>query len=138
MEPSVVALVLSSAVLHPLWMAFIKRGGGPESSFLGLMVVIALLGFVTALVTGADLMAVGRVWRFILISTFGLVLYCSFQALTLRRGDLLPHRALIAAVHRRGGGAFPRSHLLGIDARRNRHGVGRGLPLAGAAGRPAP
>jgi drug/metabolite transporter (DMT)-like permease len=87
MEPSVVALVLSSAVLHPLWMAAIKRGGGPGSSFLGLMVVIALLGFVTALVTGADLMAVGRVWHFILISTFGLVLYCTTQALTLRRGD---------------------------------------------------
>ena len=95
MEPSVVALVLTSAVLHPLWTAVIKRGGGPESSFLGLMVMIALLGLVAALVVDADLMAVRKVWHLILVSAFGLVLYCCCQALTLRHGDLSAYYPIV-------------------------------------------
>jgi drug/metabolite transporter (DMT)-like permease len=95
MEPSVAALVLLSAVLHPLWNALIKRGGGPEASFLGLMVMIALLSLVTVVVIGADLMAARKVWHLVLVSAFGLVLYGSALVMTLRRGDLSAYYPIV-------------------------------------------
>jgi len=88
MEPSVAAVVLLSAALHPLWNALIKRGASPEASFMGLMVMIALLSLVTVGIIGADLMAAWKVWHLVLISAFGLVLYGSALVMTLRRGDL--------------------------------------------------
>ncbi len=88
MEPSVAAVVLLSAALHPLWNALIKRGASPEASFMGLMVMIALLSLVTVGIIGADLMAAWKIWHLILISAFGLVLYGSALVMTLRRGDL--------------------------------------------------
>ena len=88
MEPSVAAVVLLSAALHPLWNALIKRGASPEASFMGLMVMIALLSLVTVGIIGADLMAAWKIWHLVLISAFGLVLYGSALVMTLRRGDL--------------------------------------------------
>ena len=88
MEPSVAAVVLLSAALHPLWNALIKRGASPEASFMGLMVMIALLSLVTVAIIGADLMAAWKIWHLVLISAFGLVLYGSALVMTLRRGDL--------------------------------------------------
>ena len=95
MPPSVAALVLLSAVLHPLWNALIKRGASPEASFMGLMVMIALLSLATVVVIGADLMAAWKVWYLILISAFGLVVYGSALVMTLRRGDLSTYYPII-------------------------------------------
>jgi drug/metabolite transporter (DMT)-like permease len=95
MEPSVAALVLLSAVLHPLWNALIKRGAAPEASFMGLMVMIAVLSLATVVAIGADLMAAWKVWHLVLISTFGLVLYGSALVMTLQRGDLSAYYPII-------------------------------------------
>ena len=95
MEPSVAAVVLLSAALHPLWNALIKRGATPESSFMGLMVMIAVLSLATVGVIGADLMAARKVWHLVLISAFGLVLYGSALVMTLRRGDLSAYYPII-------------------------------------------
>ncbi len=95
MEPSVAAVVLLSAALHPLWNALIKRGAVPEASFMGLMVVIALLSLATVVVIGADLMAAWKVWHLVLISAFGLVLYGTALVMTLRRGDLSAYYPII-------------------------------------------
>jgi uncharacterized membrane protein len=84
-----------SAVLHPLWNALIKRGGGPEASFMGMMVMMALLSLAATAVIGADLMAAWKVWHLILISAFGLVLYGSALVMTLRHGDLSAYYPII-------------------------------------------
>ncbi len=95
MEPSIVGLVLLSAILHPLWNALIKSHARPEEAFLALMGMFAAFALIHALATGADLLSVVRVWPFVLISAVGLSTYGYNLVLTLKRGDLSAYYPIV-------------------------------------------
>ncbi len=95
MDPVLAMLVLVSAGLHPLWNALIKRDPRPEGAFLGVMVLLALLGGTHSLVAGYDLLAARRVWPLIAVSCAGLMVYATCLVITLRRGDLSAYYPII-------------------------------------------
>ena len=95
MDPVLAMLVLVSAALHPLWNALIKRDPRPEGAFLGVMVVLVVLGGAHALIAGYDLLAARRVWPLIAISWAGLMVYATALVITLRRGDLSAYYPII-------------------------------------------
>ncbi len=95
MDPVLAMLVLVSAGLHPLWNALIKRDPRPEGAFLGVMVVLVVLGGGHALIAGYDLLAARRVWPLIAISWAGLMVYATALVITLRRGDLSAYYPII-------------------------------------------
>ena len=88
MEPFLAFAVLASAALHPVWNASVKRDERPEGALLAIMVIMGLIAGGHALLAGYDLMAVGRVWPWMVMSWAGLTLYSTSLATTLRRGDL--------------------------------------------------
>ncbi len=95
MDPALAFLVLVSAVLHPLWIALIKRDPRPEGAFLGVMVLLVLLGGAHSLAAGYDFSAARRVWPLIAISWAGLMVYATSLVITLRRGDLSAYYPII-------------------------------------------
>ena len=95
MDPALAMLVLVSAGLHPLWNALIKRDPRPEGAFLGVMVLLALLGGAHSLVAGYDLLAARHVWPLIAVSWAGLMVYATCLVITLRRGDLSAYYPII-------------------------------------------
>ena len=95
MDPVLAALVLVSAALHPLWNALIKRDPRPEGAFLGVMVLLALLGGAHSMVAGYDLLAARHVWPLIAVSWAGLTVYATCMVVTLRRGDLSAYYPII-------------------------------------------
>lgn len=95
MELGIVALVLVSATIHPVWNALAKGTESPEMVFLSLLALTALFAAVHALATGTDLLSITRAWPFALVSTAGLLLYGAALVLTLRRGDLSVYYPII-------------------------------------------
>jgi drug/metabolite transporter (DMT)-like permease len=91
----ILALVLLSALLHPLWNALLKKGGQPETGYLVLTFVIVLLAGGHALIAGYDLGAILTVWPLYLASTAGQLIYGFFLVMTLRRGDLSAYYPII-------------------------------------------
>ena len=88
MEPFLAFVVLVSAALHPLWLASVKRDERPEGALLAVMLFMGFIAAGHALLAGYDLMAVVRVWPWMVMSWAGLILYLTSLATTLRRGDL--------------------------------------------------
>ncbi len=95
MDPVLTMLVLVSAGLHPLWNALIKRDPRPEGAFLGVMVLLVVLGGAHALIAGYDLLAARHVWPLIAVSWAGLMVYATALVITLRRGDLSAYYPII-------------------------------------------
>ena len=95
MDPALAMLVLVSAGLHPLWNALIQRDPRPEGAFLGVMVLLALLGGAHSMVAGYDLLAARHVWPLIAVSWAGLTVYATCMVVTLRRGDLSAYYPII-------------------------------------------
>jgi len=95
MPIDIVALVLLSALLHPLWNALLKKGGQPESGYLVLTFLIALFAGTHALIAGYDLLSIRTVWPFFLASFVGQLVYGFFLVMTLRRGDLSAYYPII-------------------------------------------
>jgi len=95
MPLDIVALVLLSAVLHPLWNALLKKGGQPESGFLVLTFLIALFAGAHSLIAGHDLGSIVTVWPLYLASCAGQLVYGFFLVMTLRRGDLSAYYPII-------------------------------------------
>ena len=95
MDPVLAMLVLVSAGLHPLWNALIKSDPRPEGAFLGVMVLLALLGGAHSVVAGYDLLAARHVWPLIAASWAGVTVYATCMVITLRRGDLSAYYPII-------------------------------------------
>ncbi len=85
---TVAALVLASAVLHPIWNALAKGDDHPEWVFFSLLILTSLRADIHGLLVGADLASIVLVWPLALLSACGLWLYGTMLVLTLRRGDL--------------------------------------------------
>lgn len=95
MDPTVAAMVLVSAALHPLWNALVKRDSRPESAFLCMLVLIVCIAGVQAMLTGVDLFGARRVLPEILVSWVGQLLYATALVATLRRGDLSAYYPIV-------------------------------------------
>ena len=95
MDLTVAGLVLTSALLHPLWNALIKRQDRPDGAFVGLVVMMTVLSFIHASVMGYDLLAAGQIWPLIAISVMGQILYGSSLVITLRKGDLSSYYPIV-------------------------------------------
>lgn len=98
MEPGIAAVVLFSAMLHPLWNALIKREKVPEGAFVGLIALVAVIAAGQAFLMGTDLLAAAAVWEFLAISWAAQVFYGVALVATLRRGDLSANYPIIRST----------------------------------------
>src|SRR5262245_6023971 len=97
MDPLAAALVLTSAVLHPLWYALLKRDPDPDAAFVGLNVGVTLVALGHALVGGVALTAALAVWPLYLVSAAGQIAYGLAIVGVLKRGDLSAYYPIIRA-----------------------------------------
>lgn len=97
MELIVAAMVLLSAAIHPVWNLFLKQEPDTQLGYLGLTVILAVFGLTHALLSGADLWAIGAVIPLFLLSVCGQILYGTCLTATLDRGDLSAYYPIIRA-----------------------------------------
>jgi len=95
MEPVIAAIVLLSAVLHPMWNAIIKREPRPDGAFVGFVALLCLIALVHSIVMGHDLMSIWPVWDWFFVSWTGQMIYGVALTLTLKRGDLSAYYPII-------------------------------------------
>jgi len=95
MDPVIVAMVLVSAVLHPLWNAVIKRQERTDTAYIGLVTLLMMLSLAHSTLLGLDLFSAVKVWPFIAISVVGQLLYGSSLMVTLRQGDLSSYYPIV-------------------------------------------
>lgn len=98
MPPSLAALVLLSAALHPVWNALIKRDAGPAGAFLILGTTLAGIGVAQAALSGAALWPPAEVWPLLLASAAGQAVYGTALAVALQRGDLSAYYPIVRAA----------------------------------------
>jgi drug/metabolite transporter (DMT)-like permease len=97
MDPLAAALVLTSAVLHPLWYALLKRDPDPDAAFVGLNVAVTLVALGHAGLRGVALTDGLAVWRLFLVSAAGQIAYGLAIVGVLKRGDLSAYYPIIRA-----------------------------------------
>ena len=95
MDLMIVALVLVSAILHPLWNALIKRQERADGAYIGLVVLLLIVSFTHAKVQGYELLGAVKVWPLIAISVMAQILYGVSLVITLRRGDLSSYYPIV-------------------------------------------
>ena len=88
MGPTVVAIVLISAVLHPLREFWIKGNSRPEGLTLGVTFMFAGLPLSYSLAMGIDILSALSVWPLVLVSAVSVILFFLFLLRTLAHGDL--------------------------------------------------
>src|SRR5262245_50782795 len=97
MDPLAAALVLTSAVLHPLWYALLKRDPDPDAAFVGLNVGVTLVALGHAALGGVALTGGLVVWPLYLVSAAGQIAYGLAVVGVLKRGDLSAYHPIIRA-----------------------------------------
>ena len=91
----IVALVLTSAVMHPLWNLILKKNPDPQLGYLFLTATMGLCGFAHGLIVGVDFSAALSVLPLIGASVCGQILYGTCLTATLSRGDLSAYYPII-------------------------------------------
>ncbi|WP_306115718.1 MULTISPECIES: hypothetical protein [unclassified Roseovarius] len=91
----IVSLVLTSAVMHPLWNVLLKKYPDPQLGYLFLTATMGLCALCHGLVVGADFSAALAVWPLIGASLCGQILYGTCLTATLSRGDLSAYYPII-------------------------------------------
>ncbi len=97
MNPTIAAMVIASAAIHPVWNLLLKKEPDPQLGYLGLTVMMALLAALHVVVSGADIAAAGAVLPLIFLSWCGQILYGTCLTATLMRGDLSAYYPIIRA-----------------------------------------
>ncbi len=97
LDPITAALVLTSAALHPLWYALVKRDPDPDAAFVGLNAGFALLALGHAGLRRVDLIAGLGAWPLLLVSAAGQIAYGLAIVGVLKRGDLSAYYPIIRA-----------------------------------------
>lgn len=95
MTSSIAILVLSSALLHPLWNLLLKRHIDTELAYIGLTVMMSMLGLGHALYLGSDLFGAASILPLLGLSLSGQILYGTCLTATLQRGDLSAYYPII-------------------------------------------
>lgn len=98
MEPLVAAIVIASAVLHPLWYALVKRDPDPDGAFMAVNGGIAVIALIHGLVLGVDFIAALDVWPLMLLSGFGQLAYGYAVVSVLKRADLSAYYPIIRSA----------------------------------------
>lgn len=93
----IIALVLVSATLHPIWNMLVKKNTDPQLSFFFVTLTLCLSGLFHGILTGADFSAALTVWPLIAMSICGQLLYGTSLTATLMRGDLSAYYPIIRA-----------------------------------------
>ena len=88
MDFSIAALVLASAVLHPLRELLAKSHEYRESAYMGIIATWIILATIHALLEQGTLSVPRAVWPMIVFSAIGLILYYTSITICLRQGDL--------------------------------------------------
>ena len=88
MTPTIVALVLVSAALHPLREFCIKGNATPEGVALAVFIQFFVLAGLHTWIQGYDPWSAFQVWPMMLISGLGILFYFWCIVMTLRSGDL--------------------------------------------------
>lgn len=88
MTPTIIALVLVSAALHPLREFFIKESSTPEGVTFAVIVYFGVLATLQLAVTGVDFWSGLVVWKLVLISSISVVAYYVCLVAAMRTGDL--------------------------------------------------
>lgn len=97
MDPAIAALVIASAVVHPVWNLLLKKEPDTQLGYLGLTVALAGCALAHALLSGADLLSATAVLPLVLLSWCGQLLYGTCLTATLARGDLSAYYPIIRA-----------------------------------------
>ena len=95
MDPTITAMVLASAALHPLWNALVKRQKRADGAFIGMVTMVLVLSFLHATIAGYDFSAAIEVWPLIAISVMAQLLYGTSLIVTLRYGDLSSYYPIV-------------------------------------------
>jgi drug/metabolite transporter (DMT)-like permease len=98
MEPSVAAVVLLSAILHPVWYALVKRDPDPDGAFLAVNGGIAVIALVHGLALGVDIVGALAAWPLLLLSGVGQLAYGYAVVGVLKRGDLSAYYPIIRSA----------------------------------------
>lgn len=98
MEPLVAAIVVSSAVLHPVWYALVKRDPDPDGAFLAVNGGIALIALIHGLIIGVDILAALAAWPLLLMSGAGQLAYGFAVVGVLKRADLSAYYPIIRSA----------------------------------------
>jgi len=95
MDPLVVALVLASAALHPVWYALVKRDPDPDAAYLAVIAGIVATSFIHALLKGVDILRALEYWPLLGLSLLGQIGYGLAVVAVLKRGDLSAYYPII-------------------------------------------
>ena len=95
MDPLVVALVLASAAIHPVWYALVKRDPDPDAAYLAVNGGIVVASFIHALFAGVDILAALAYWPLLALSLLGQIGYGLAVVAVLKRGDLSAYYPII-------------------------------------------
>ncbi|MDD9984556.1 MAG: hypothetical protein OXU81_24875 [Gammaproteobacteria bacterium] len=88
MDPVVAALVIASAVLHPLREVYIKDNAYPEGLAFAVMTMFALLSGIHVAAVGSDPWAAFEIWPIVIASGVFVVLYFQFTVMCVKLGDV--------------------------------------------------
>lgn len=88
MDPVVAALVIASAVLHPLREVYIKDNAYPEGLAFAVMTMFALLSGIHVAAAGSDPWAAFEIWPLVVASGVSVVLYFQFTVMCVKLGDV--------------------------------------------------
>ena len=95
MDPLVVALVLASAAIHPVWYALVKRDPDPDAAYLAVNGGIVVTSFIHALFAGVDILGALAYWPLLALSLLGQIGYGLAVVAVLKRGDLSAYYPII-------------------------------------------
>ena len=95
MENHWIALVLLSALTHPIRDLTLKGVKHPVSSYVGVALSWIVFAFLHAQITGQRLVLPQTAWPFVVISALGLTLYYYGTLSALRRGNLSVYYPII-------------------------------------------
>lgn len=98
MEPNVAAVVLLSALLHPVWYALVKRDPDPDGAFLAVNGGIAVIALIHGLALGVDMLGALAAWPLLLLSCAGQLAYGYAVVGVLKRGDLSAYYPIIRSA----------------------------------------
>ena len=93
----IVALVLLSAALHPVWNLIVKRNPDTQLGYFILTITMCFSSMMHGLLTGADFSSAFAVLPLLLVSVCGQFLYGTCLTATFERGDLSAYYPIIRA-----------------------------------------
>ena len=88
MDPIIAALVIGSALLHPLREVYIKDNAYPEGLAYAVMAQFALLAGIHVVVAGSDPWVALNIWPLVVASGVAVILYYLFTVMCVKLGDV--------------------------------------------------